>query len=125
MTRNARGIRGMRQIIDQIINLLQQGITAIFRFVELVWQWSFGQMFEIFQSNWQALPPWKIVILGIVVIAIVYVLYRGFFQLWRAAEQIFKAFVELLMVLVSVLPFVLLAGVIAAAGSYVIQHVNF
>jgi hypothetical protein len=53
------------------------------------------------------------------------VLYRGFFQLWRAAEQIFRAFVELLMVLVTVLPFVLLAGIIAAAGSYVIQHVNF
>lgn len=115
----------MRQIIDQIVNLLQQGIAAIFKFVNLVWQWSFGQMFAIFQSNWQALPIWKIVVLAIVVIAIIYVLYRGFFQLWRAAEQIFKAFVELLMVLVAILPFVLLAGVIAAVGSYVIQHVNF
>jgi hypothetical protein len=115
----------LRQIIDQIVHLLQQGITAIFRFVDLVWQWSFGEMFKIFQSNWQALPVWKIAILAVVVIAIVYVLYRGFFQLWHAAEQIFKAFVDLLMVLVSVLPYVLLAGVIAAAGSYVIQHVNF
>lgn len=115
----------MRQIIDQIVNLLQQGITAIFKFVDLVWQWSFGQMFEIFSSNWQALPVWKIVVLAIVVIAIVYVLYKGFFALWKAAEQIFRAFVELLMVLVSILPYVLIAGLIAAAGSYVIQHVNF
>jgi hypothetical protein len=115
----------VRQIIDQIVNLLQQGITAIFKFVELVWQWSFGQMFSIFQSNWQTLPVWKIAILAVAVIAIIYVLYRGFFQLWRAAEQIFKAFVELLMVLVSILPYVLIAGLIAAAGSYVIQHVNF
>jgi hypothetical protein len=115
----------VRQIIDQIVNLLQQGITAIFKFVEIVWQWSFGQMFAIFQSDWQALPVWKLVVLGIAVLAIVYVLYRGFFALWRAAEKIFRAFVELLMVLVSVLPFVLLAGIIAAAGSYVIQHVNF
>ncbi|MET0640806.1 MAG: hypothetical protein ABWZ19_12395, partial [Hyphomicrobium sp.] len=74
----------MRQIIDQIVNLLQQGINAIFRFVELVWQWSFGQMFTIFQSDWQALPFWKIAVLAIAVIAIVYVLYRGFFQLWHA-----------------------------------------
>ena len=115
----------MRQIIDQIVNLLQQGIAAIFKFVDLVWQWSFGQMFEIFQSNWQALPLWKIAILAVVVIAIVYVLYRGFFALWKAAEQIFRAFVELLMVLISILPYVLIAGLIAAAGSYVIQHVNF
>jgi hypothetical protein len=115
----------VRQIIEQIVTLLQQGIEAIFRFVQLVWQWSFGQMFEIFSSNWQALPVWKIVVLAIVVIAIVYVLYKGFFALWKAAEQIFRAFVELLMVLVSILPYVLIAGIIAAAGSYVIQHVNF
>ncbi len=115
----------MRQIIEQIVNLLQQGITAIFKFVDLVWQWSFGQMFEIFSSNWQALPVWKIAVLVVVVIAIVYVLYKGFFALWKAAEQIFRAFVELLMVLVSILPYVLIAGLIAAAGSYVIQHVNF
>jgi hypothetical protein len=115
----------VRQIIDQIVNLLQQGISAIFKFVDLVWQWSFGQMFAIFQSNWQALPAWKIAVLAVAVVAIVYVLYRGFFQLWHAAEQIFKAFVELLMVLISLLPYVLIAGLIAAAGSYVIQHVNF
>ena len=36
-----------------------------------------------------------------------------------------EAFVDLLMVLVSLLPYVLIAGLIAAAGSYVIQHVNF
>jgi hypothetical protein len=114
----------VREIIDQIVNLLQQGITAIFRFIELVWQWSFGQMVTIFRSDWQSLPVWKIAVLAIAVLAIVYVLYRGFFQLWRAAEQIFRAFVDLLMVLISVLPYVLIAGLIAAGGSYVIQHVN-
>ncbi len=82
-------------------------------------------MFEIFSSNWQALPVWKIAVLVVVVIAIVYVLYKGFFALWKAAEQIFRAFVELLMVLGSILPYVQIAGLIAAAGSYVIQHDNF
>jgi hypothetical protein len=114
----------VRQIIDQTVNLLHQGITAIFRFVELIWHWSFGQMFVILLSNWQALPVWKIAVLAIAVVAIVYVLYRGFFQVWHAAEQIFKAFVELLMVLVAILPYVLVAGIIAAAGSFVIQNVN-
>ena len=115
----------MRQIIDQIINFLQQGIAAIFRFVELIWQWSFGQIISTFQSNWQSLPLWKIAILAIVVVAIIYVLYRAAIELWSAAEQILKAFVGLLLVLVSILPYVLIAGVIAAAGGYVIQHVNF
>ena len=52
-------------------------------------------------------------------------LYRAAIELWSAAEQILKAFVGLLMVLVSILPYVLVAGLIAAAGGYVIQHVNF
>lgn len=115
----------MRQIIDQIINFLQQGITAIFRFIELIWQWSFGNIIGVFQSDWQSLPLWKIAVLGIVVLAIVYVLYRAVVQLWKAAEQILKAFVGLLSVLVSILPYVLVAGLIAAGGAYVIQHVNF
>jgi hypothetical protein len=115
----------MRQIIDQIISFLQQGISAIFRFVELIWQWSFGQILTTFQSDWQSLPAWKIAVLAIVVVAIVYVLYRAIIELWEAAESILKAFVGLLMVLVSILPYVLVAGLIAAAGGYVIQHVNF
>lgn len=115
----------MRQIIDQIINFLQQGIEAIFRFIEIIWRWSFGNIISVFQSDWQTLPVWKIVVLAIVVLAIVYVLYRAVVQLWKAAEQILKAFVGLLSVLVSILPYVLIAGLIAAAGGYVIQHVNF
>lgn len=115
----------MRQIIEQIINLLQQGISAIFRFVELIWQWSFGQIFAVFGSNWQSLPVWKIAVLAVAVVAIAYVLYKAVIQLWKAAEQILKAFVGLLMVLVSILPYVLVAGIIAAVGGYIIQHVNF
>jgi hypothetical protein len=102
----------VRQIIDQIINFLQQGIAAIFRFVELIWQWSFGQII----STFQCLPLWKIAIFAIVVVAIIYVLYRAAIELWSAAEQILKAFLGLLLVLVSILPYVLIAGVIAAAG---------
>lgn len=114
----------MKQIIDQIVNFLQQGISAIFRFIEIVWRWSFGEIISIFQSDWQSLPIWKIAILAMVVIAVVYVLYRAVFALWRAAEQIFQAFVGLLTVLIAVLPYVLIAGLIAAGGGYIIQHVN-
>ena len=121
MTREA----GVKQIINQIVDFLQQGIAAIFKFVELIWQWSFGQIISTFQSDWQSLPLWKIIILAAVVIGIAYVLYKAVFELWKAAEQILKAFVGLLMVLVAILPHVLIAGLIAAAGGYVIHHVNF
>jgi hypothetical protein len=115
----------VNQIINQIVQFLQQGIAAIFKFFELIWTWSFGQMLAIFQSDWQSLPLWKIIVLALVVIGIVYVLYKAVIQLWKAAEQILKAFIGLLSVLVSILPFILIAGLIAAAGAWVIQNVTF
>lgn len=115
----------MNQAINQIVQFLQQGIAAIFRFVQLIWTWSFGQIVQIFQSNWQSLPAWKIAVLAIVVIAIVYVLYKAVLSLWGAAEKVLLAFVALLGVLVSILPYVLVAGLIAAGGGWVVQNLNF
>ncbi len=114
----------MNQFINQLVQFLQQGIAAIFRFVQLVWTWSFGQMVQIFQSDWQSLPAWKLVVLAMVVIAIVYVLYKAVLQLWAAAEKVLLAFVALLSVIITILPFVLIAGLMAAGGGWVIQNVN-
>lgn len=114
----------MNQIIDQIVAFLKMGIEAIFRFFELIWTWSFGQMVEIFRSDWQSLPIWKIVVLVIAVVAIAYVLYKGIIALWKAAESILKAFIGLLSVLVSILPFILIAGLIAFGASWVVKNVT-
>ena len=115
----------MRQIIDQIVNFLQEGISAIFRFVEVVWQWSFGEIIAVFQSDWKALPVWKMVILIAVCAVIVYVLYKAVTVLWEAAVAVFGAFVALLSAFVSVLPYIVAAGLIAFAGGWVIHNVNF
>jgi len=42
-------------IIQAIVSFLQQGIAAIFKFLQLVWTWSFGQIVSIFSSDWQSL----------------------------------------------------------------------
>jgi hypothetical protein len=64
-------------------------------------------------------------VLILVVIAIVYVLYKALRELWDAAEKILKAFIGLLSVLVTILPYVVVAGLIAFGGSWIIQNVNF
>ncbi|MBU1211743.1 MAG: hypothetical protein KJ587_10780 [Alphaproteobacteria bacterium] len=115
----------MQQAINQLGQVLQQVITALVKFFQLVWTWSFGQIVSVFQSDWQSLPVWKIVVLVAVCAAIVYVLYRVVMQLWGAAEAILKAFIALLGVLVSILPYIVIAGAIAAGGGWVIQNVNF
>ena len=114
----------MNQVVNQIVQFLQQGIAAIFKFFQLIWNWSFGQMLNVFQSNWQSLPVWKIAVLAVAVLAIAYVLYKAVIQLWNAASQILQAFIGLLSVLVTILPFILIAGAIAAASGWIIQNVN-
>ena len=114
----------MTQVINQIVQFLQQGVAAIFKFLQLIWTWSFGQIVAVFQSDWQALPVWKIVLLIIVLGAVAYMLYKAALELWDAAEKVFKAFVALLSAFVSVLPYILIAGVVAFAGGWVIHNVN-
>ena len=115
----------MEQIIRQVVRFLSDGIEAILKFLQLVWTWSFGQIIDIFQSDWQALPIWKIVILVAVLIGVAYCLYVAARQIWGAAEGVFRAFVALLSAFVAVLPYIVLSGLIAFAGGYVVQSVNF
>jgi hypothetical protein len=42
----------MKQIFDQFLQFLQQGIAAIFRFVQLVWTWSVDQIAKMMQAPW-------------------------------------------------------------------------
>jgi hypothetical protein len=112
------------QIINQIIQFLQQGVAAIFKFLQLVWTWSFGQIIAIFQSDWQSLPVWKIILLVAALAAVAYLLYKAAVQLWEAAVAVFRAFVALLSAFVMVLPYIVVAGLVAFAGGWVIRTVN-
>ena len=114
----------MEKIIKQIVNFLSTGIEAILKFLGIVWTWSFGQIIEIYQSNWQTLPFWKLIILGLVSITIAYLLYRALREIWGAAESVFRSFVALLSAFVTVLPWVVGAGLVAFAGGWIIQTIN-
>ena len=54
------------------------------------------------QSDWEALPVWKLVVLVAIVAVIVYVLYKAVTVLWVAAVAVFGAFVALLSAFASV-----------------------
>lgn len=114
----------MHQILDQILRFLQQGIAAIFHFVGLIWNWSVDQIGKLAAAPWQDWPLLKIILLIVVAAAVVWALYRAAWELWRATERILAAFATLLVALVHTLPSVLLAGVIALGGVWVINHLD-
>ena len=114
----------MKQIFDQFLQFLQRGITEIFRFVHLVWNWSIDQITKIMQVPWEHWPLWKQILLILVVAAVAYALFIAARQLWEAAVGVLSAFASFLAALVVTLPTILIAGVIALAGLWIINNFN-
>jgi hypothetical protein len=114
----------MKQIFDQLLQFLQQGIAAIFRFVQLVWTWSADQITKMMQAPFDSWPIWKQVLLILLIAAVAYALFIAAKQLWVAAVHVLTAFVSFLGALVYTLPTILIAGVIALAGLWLINNLN-
>lgn len=114
----------MQQVFNQLLQFLQQGIAAIFKFVQLIWTWSVGQITTLTQVPWQNWPLWKQIVLVLVIAGVAWALFKAFKELWEAGERILGAFAALLGVLVRTLPSILLAGLIALGGVWVLNNVN-
>lgn len=114
----------MQQFFDQLLRFLQQGIAAIFRFVELIWGWSVAQISSLMRVPWADWPLWKQIFLVFVIVGVAYALYKVAMELWEAGERILAAFATLLGVLVRTLPSVMIAGLVALAGLWVLNNVD-
>jgi hypothetical protein len=114
----------MKHIFDQFLQFLQRGINEIFRFVNLVWTWSNEQITKMMQAPWENWPLWKQILLIIVVAAVAYALFIAAKQLWEAAVHVLSAFAKFLAALVVTLPTILIAGIIALAGLWIINNLN-
>ena len=112
------------QFFNQLLQFLQQGIAAIFRFVQMIWQWAVSQISSLMQVSWQDWPLWKQVLLVLVIGGVVWALYKAARELWDAGERILTAFAALLGVLVKTLPSVALAGLIALGGVWVLNNLD-
>jgi hypothetical protein len=114
----------MKQVFDQLLKFLHDGIAAIFRFVELIWTWSVDQISRLASVPWQQWPLWKQLLLVLILVGVIWALYRAGRELLAAGAAILGAFADLLGVLVRTLPHVMLAGVIALGGVWLMNHVD-
>jgi hypothetical protein len=114
----------MMQFFNQLIQFLQQGIAAIVRFVQAIWTWSVGQITQVVQAPWQSWPIWKQILLVLVIAGIAWALYKAAKELFKAGESALGAFATLLGVFVKTLPRVLIAGLIAMGGAWLLNHLD-
>jgi hypothetical protein len=114
----------MKQIFDQLLKFLHDGISAIFRFVELIWTWSVDQISRLATVPWQQWPLLKQLLLVLILVGVIWALYRAGRELLEAGAAILGAFADLLGVLVRTLPHVMLAGIIALGGVWLVNHLD-
>ena len=114
----------MKQVFDQLLKFLQQGIAAIFHFVQLIWTWSVDQISKLLAVPWQEWPLWKEILLVLILAGVLWALYRAGRDLLEAGAVILAAFAGLLGVLVQTLPQVFLAGAIALGGVWLVNHLD-
>jgi len=114
----------MKQVFDQLLKFLQEGIAAIFHFTQLIWTWSVDQISKLMAVPWQEWPLWKQILLVLILAGVLWALYRVGRELLEAGAAILAAFAALLSALVQTLPHVFLAGVIALGGVWLVNHLD-
>ena len=112
----------MQRVFEQFLQFVQQGVAAIFKFIQLVWAWSVAQITSLSSAPWQNWPLWKQVLLVLIVIGVGWALYRAAMELWEASARILTAFATLIIALVNTLPNILMAGVVALGGLWVLNN---
>ena len=113
------------EFVDQLIAFLRDGIAAIFRFVEIVWTWSIAQIRAVPWGSLGDLHILEQILLVLVAGVVIYLLYRAARELFDAAQNALAAFATLLGAIVRTLAPVLVAGLTAAAGAWIINNVSF
>ncbi len=114
----------MKQVFDQLLKFLQEGIAAIFHFTQLIWTWSVDQISKLMAVPWQDWPLWKQVLLVLILAGVIWALFQAGRELLAAGAAILAAFARLLGALVQTLPHVFLAGVIALGGVWLVNHLD-
>jgi hypothetical protein len=114
----------MQQFFDQFLDFVRQGIGAIFRFVQAIWTWAAEQVGNLALLPWQPWPPWKLVVLAIIGFFVVRQLYYAIWEIWQASEKILQALATLMGVLIKTVPQILIAGLIALGGVWLLSSID-
>ncbi len=112
----------MQQVFNQVGQIAQQLASVIWRVLQFIWNWSFGQVVRMFNMSFSSLDVWKQVIYVIVIGALAYFIYKIAKDLLKAVQSILSAIVGLISALIGMLPQIVLVGLIAFGGAWIVQQ---
>jgi hypothetical protein len=113
----------MNQSVHQLMQLVLQGITWVLRTIEILWDWSWGQIMTTFNMSWANLPAWKIVLGVIAVVILAGILFIMARRGLEAFGKIAAAFWTMVLTMVAIVSFVVVAGLISHGFQWVVTTV--
>ena len=116
---------GMQQIVNQVLQLVQQAITAIFGLVTTIWNWVVAQVMGFANLPWNQLSVLKLIAAAVVVGVAGWFLWKAGKQLWSAFEKLLGAFAGFLSALVTALPPAIAGGIIFLIGAWALRTFTF
>jgi hypothetical protein len=112
----------MQQVFNQVGQIAQQLASVIWRVLTFIWSWSFGQVAQMFGKSFSTLDIWKQVVFVLVIGALVFFLYKIAKDLLKAVQSILSAIVGLISALIGMLPQIVLVGLIAFGGAWIVNQ---
>ena len=112
------------EFANHLLQLMYAVYTAIFSYMREAFQWWLAQVLAVPWGHVGDLPGSKVLLLIAIGSVVVYFLFRAVRELYSAGEKAFSAFLTLLRVVARTVPPILFAGLAAAAGAWVVNHVQ-
>ncbi len=112
------------EFLNHFQQLLYAVFTALFSYMRDAFQWWLAQVLAVPWGRVGDLPGPKILLLTASTGIVAYFLFRAARELYAAGQKAISAFLTLLRVFAKTIPPILLAGLAAAAGAWVVNHVQ-
>ena len=113
----------MNEAIQQFIGVVMQGIAWLLDMAAALWLWSWAQITSVFSMSWTDLPSWKMALGVIAILVFTGVLIALAFRSWHAIGRIAQAFWTMTLAIVTMVVFVLAAGVFSRGFQWVVATV--
>ena len=84
----------MQQVLNEVSQIAQRLGAVIWKVLQFIWNWSFGQVVKMFQTPFNNPPLWKQVLFVIVVAALAYFLYKVAKDMLKAVQSVLGAIVS-------------------------------
>jgi hypothetical protein len=114
----------MEQGPNEVSDIIARLAGLLWYALQVLWNWSFGQVVSMFQLPFNSLPVWKQVIFILVIAALGYLFHKVSRDLLKAVHSVVGAVVGLIAAVITLLPQIAWAGLIAFGGAWVIMNLN-